>query len=441
MKSTRSLLDFALVATPKFAGGLCLMSLNIALMRWVGPDDYGVYSLCIASLSLLSEGLFGAAIDMGVIRFAPLHLELEPERAIEIERSALRLKLLIVAIVSSGLMLLSHPLSRLAFHQDGQWHLIGITCVAALGSLTLSSALLHYQIRGRFLRYGMLDTLHILVKFGSVTLVILYAESTQQPLSISYVIGCFAAGPFVACLWFVATNQRQWKLPRRMSLDPNHSELLQFIKWFFLTLLVSSLVSRIDVFTLSGLSSIEDVGLYAAGQTIASIPLLLGYYLSVVLSPKVMPMYAAGTLRSLLIRVQSLLFCVAVCSFLLFYFVRSTVVEPTLPASFAASADVIYLLLPSTLAGMTSFPLVVPLLMFVRPRFLVMMELVMLPVQLASYFIVIPVYGATGAAVCTTLFGIVKTAIAQREAFRCAQHASTNVPLSAFAIDNSTDAV
>ncbi len=420
MKSFRSTIDFVCVAAPKVVGGVCLVALNVSLMKWIGPDAYGIYSICLAALSLLSEGLFGAAIDMGVIRLAPIHLASNPIRALQIEQAALKLKLWIVGGLSLVLMLASIPLSKLLFHSDGDWYLIVLTCAAALGVLCFSSALLHFQIRGRFLRYGLLDAIQILIKFGGIAILVYCANRTNQPVRLGYVLIWFAVAPIFACGVFYFVSEISLRtLPGEVG-HRSRRELFEYAKWFFCTLVVSSVIARIDIFALTALGSIDEVGLYAAGQTIASIPILLGTYLGVILSPKVMPYCRDGSFLPLLCRVQLVLGVLSVLGYAIVLYRGQYIADLLLPTSFAPSSRIIFILLPATLAGMTSFPLTVSFLMFVRPRFLVTVDLILLPFLLLAFALAIPRHGAIGAAAVTTAFGILKTCLAQTAAFRLA---------------------
>jgi O-antigen/teichoic acid export membrane protein len=437
MKSLRSALDFACVAAPKLVGGGCLVALNISLTKWIGPDVYGMYSICLAALSLLSEGLFGAAIDMGVIRLAPLHLQTDPTRALQIEKTALKLKVWAVGGFSLILIALSVPLSQLAFHRAGTWHLIAITCLAALGALCFSSALLHFQIRGNFLRYGVLDASQILVKFGGIALLIYYATATSQSLQLGQLLIWFAIAPILACaLFYLLSGRRLREVPRGAG-HQLQAELLDFIRWFFFTLLITSVIARIDVLALTAYCTIEDVGLYSAGQTIAMIPMLFGFYLCVILSPKIMPYCRSGKFFGLLWRVQTALVGMSVVGYAVLLWNSKLVTEYLLPHSFAPSYQVIYILLPATLAGMTSLPLAVSFLMFIRPKFLVTVDLILLPFLLLGYALTVPRHGAVGAAVVTCSFGIIKTGIAQFETFRLARKTPAEMGLADVAEDSN----
>jgi O-antigen/teichoic acid export membrane protein len=420
MKRFRSLIDFVSVAAPKAVGGLCLVVANLWLMSSLPPELFGVYTLALTLLVLLSEGLFGAAIDMAVLRLSPLYLEHDPERAIGIERAALTLKLQVMGSVALVLSCISMPLGRILFQRTDASHLIVLVCIAAIAALMFASGLLHLQVRNRFWQYGALDSLNIFLKFGGIAAVLLLYADSKASISAALVLVWFAVGPaFALAVFWLASDKSLFEL--KASGGQSSKELNACLKWIFATLLVSSLVAKMDVLLLALFGTMGELGIYAGGQSIASIPLLIGSYMGIVLNPKVMPYCRAGKFYGLLRDVQLPLFVMCIAAYGFVFLFQSTIKESILPFKFQASADIILILLPSTLAGMTSFPLAIAFLMFVAPRLLISLECILLPVLLIAYLIMIPLYGAWGAAVVTSVAGLVKTLVAQWMAFRMAR--------------------
>jgi hypothetical protein len=95
------------------------------------------------------------------------------------------------------------------------------------------------------------------------------------------------------------------------------------------------------------------------------------------------------------------------------------VFAPTLlPHAFVRSQQVILILLPGAIAGFLIFPLTIPFLMFLRPRFLFAMDALALPFLLIAYRFAIPAHGITGAAWVTSSYGCLKAAVALTLAWR-----------------------
>lgn len=418
-KSLRSAIDLIFVAAPKLMGGISLVVINILLMKQVGVESFGAYSICLVLMGLLSEGLCGAAIDLGVMRMAPLYALTDPEKAQRFESAGLRLKLQIVGALSLVLLLASYPLKHYLFHGYSGWWLIPQVTIAALAITILTSALLHLQIRGRFATYGLVDATQMGVKFGGIGLLLFITQAQGTSPSVESVLCWFAIGPVVAlgiCAFKITWNEA----PVHPTNHPRE-ELLRVVKWYLITLLLTSLTSKADTFLLSLLTGLNEVGVFSGALTISSIPLMLGSYLGIIFSPKVMPHCKAGTFKQLLTELQLALLLSSVAIYAIIFFYRAYLTEFLLPVAFRPSATLILILLPATLAGMTSYPLAVTFLMFVSPRFFLWLECILLPPFAIAYVIMITNYGALGAAIVTAILGITKTVIAQVMAFRWSQ--------------------
>jgi O-antigen/teichoic acid export membrane protein len=417
---TRGLVDFLCVAVPKVLGGTGTVVANLVLLRVFAPEQFGVYALCVAGVFLFDE-IVGAAFDVGVLRLAPLYRRTDPSRSFAIERAALLLKGGVGLTVGLVLILFADPLSRGLLQRDGAAHLVYVSASAALAMLVLRSALVNLQVDHRFSLYGALDLLNSVLRFGGLALLLIFAEAS--PASV---LALFAVAPACVFLVWLLVHSRpvlQWR-PRRAAVL---GELLASVKWFLLTFVLAGLVARLDVFLLGTLADAREVGVFAGGQTLALIPELVGTYLAVVLSPRVMPYLREGRFLWMFRRVQLGLAGAAVAIYGFAWLTRDLLTTYVLPTSFAASAPVVLILLPGALAGMATFPLTVSFLMFVRPRFLFVLDCLTAPVMAVLYLYAIQHHGAIGAAWVTSLSRFVKAAAAQLRAWPLARQSPEDI--------------
>jgi O-antigen/teichoic acid export membrane protein len=198
------------------------------------------------------------------------------------------------------------------------------------------------------------------------------------------------------------------------------AELFKHTRWVFLTFALAAITSRLDLLCLTAWSGIEQVGIFSAGATLVIVLQLIGTYASVILSPRVMPLWEEGRFFNFYRRFQFATF--ALCSLLLL--VSIPLVEfcapLLLPAKYLLSKQVIIALLPGALAGLATFPLTLTLLMFQRPRLLFWMDCTGIFLFVICYYLAVPVYGALGAAVVTSCICVFKATLAQIVAWRVA---------------------
>lgn len=402
------------MAAPKATSGILTVLVNWILLSYLGPEEFGIYSLCVAAI-LLTDAIIGSAIDMGVLRLAPLYRATDMEHSLIIEKAALSLKFLLALVACLAVVLFAEPLSTSLFHQKDTAHLLYISAIAATGMLLLRSTLVHLQVERKFALYGVLDFFHNLLKFGGIALILAFYSVRPDTVLVFFAVGpicAFALGLFLFGKKLVGS----WRAQTQVA-----SELVDFVKWFLLTFTVAAVVSRLDIFMLSSFSTMREVGIFSGGYVFALIPELLGMYLAIVFSPRIMPYYRDGHFFLFYRSVQIALWAATLVIFVIVLLGIDIITPVLLPASFVHSSDVIVALLPGTLAGMATFPLTVSFLMFIRPKFYVMLDVVMLPVVLILYYYAIQHYGALGAAWITGGSRLTKAAIAQLVAWRIAR--------------------
>lgn len=407
---SKGLVEFLWVALPKVLGGVSTVGINVILLRYFRPEDFGVYSLCVAGI-LLTDSVLGAAIDLGVLRLATFYRATDPARSIAVEKAAILLKLAGVAGLSLflGLLLFSGRLLPQASNE-----LFYVSSFAALSMLLLRSSLTHLQIERRFALYGCLDLLSSVLKFGGIAL--LLAIHQQSPVTVLLLLALGPAAAFLLGLGALSNQMLgRWSHPPGLIV-----EMLGFVKWSLLTFGLAALISRVDVFLVSQWSNLREVGIFSGGQAFAAIPELIGTYLAIVMGPRIMPYCRQGRFFELFRTFQ----VSSIASCLLIYLLAATSMKHIspylLPASFARSSEVILALLPGALAGLATFPLTLSFLMFVRPKFLFTLDCLAAPIVIPLYYYAISGYGALGAAYVSSASRVIKATIAQAIAWKLA---------------------
>ncbi len=252
------------------------------------------------------------------------------------------------------------------------------------------------------------------LRFGGIALVLVLF-----PITPAYILTFYAASPilvFLICLGILGKNF--WgKLERQKEAT---LELLRYVKWFLLTFSVGATISRMDIYFLTTLSNIREVGIFSGGFTYALIPELLGTYLTVVFGPRIMPYFREGIFLPFFQKVQIACIVSAIAIFFITIFSMEIVAPYLFPASFKKSSQVLLILLPGSLAAMVTFPITLSFLMFVRPSFWLTMEFVTLPLLIVCYIYAIRHYGSLGAAWTTSIFRVSKAVFGQIMACRWA---------------------
>jgi O-antigen/teichoic acid export membrane protein len=407
----RGLFEFLCVAAPKTAGGVSILALNVVLMRHFGPEQFGVYAICTTGI-LLADAIFGSAVDLGVVRLATARLSTAPAQAFSIQTAGLLLKLAAV-LIACGILMAWFALSQGHLMPKARtYELVVLSCFATLGLMLLRTGQTSLQIDRRFLSYGALEVVQMSLKYGGIAALLVFGSVQPERVLLFY-----AAGPLLAFFVWVIQARRNFKDAPPLSLT-EFRVLTGTVQWFVLTFGLGALLSRLDIFMVSSLSSISQAGIFGAAQTFALVPQLVGAYLALIYSPRLIPYLHAGKLAVFFRQFQTILLAVCVLIFLLAVPTLNLFGKWVLPGRFIAAQPAILALLPGALAGLATFPVTVTILMFVRPRFLFMVDCIATPMVVLLYVCAIPRYGALGAAWVTSGSCVTRALIAQVTAWR-----------------------
>jgi O-antigen/teichoic acid export membrane protein len=416
----RSLGRFLLVSVPKFAAGVGTIALNLVLIRYLAAEELALVSLCLAGV-LLADSIAGSAVDMGTLKLATEVRDSDPESSREVQKNAIFLKAIAVALTGVLTALFGRSFWVALTHQSGHFNLLYLSLAATAGLLLIRSAQVQMQVDQRFFQYGLLDALHLTLRFGGIALC--FAIGVRSPSSV---LVCFAVAPLAVTILWITLWGRNIFAKTRIEAT-RLAELLSCVKWMLITFSLSAVISRMDLLLISRWSGLKEAGYYAAGQTFAMIPQLFGLYVSVVLGPSIMPRIKDGSFYRMFRSTQLVIFALAAATYVLFLLSWGPLSTLVLPARYLHSSAVIRALIPGALAGMATFPLTLSFVMFTRPRFLFLMDCVFLPFLVAMYWYSIQRFGIVGAASVTSIAALTRAVIAQSMAWRWARE--TVVPV------------
>jgi O-antigen/teichoic acid export membrane protein len=411
---TKDLREFLFVAVPKALGGGLILLFNLILLRHLGPEGFGMFSVCLAGV-LLADSVLGGSVDMGILRLAPLyHVNGDQPRSLRIQQVGLLLKPVAACVLLLPAVVFATELGALLFQRPGTEPLLYVSALALLGLLVLRSAQMNFHVTRRFGLYGATDAAHNLARFGGIAL--LLALATATPLRV---LALLALAPWVVAALVLATIGRPMLSVRPASQALR--ELAGVVKWYLATIAMGALLTRIDIFLVSSLAGVREAGVFAAAQQIALVPFLIGTYLAVIYSPRVMPLLEQGTLPPIYWRFQAAMGVVCVCAFGAAWLVIDRIAGVLLPPTMRSAHVVILVLLPSALAALFNYPYTYSLLLFARPKLMLVLDCAALPLLIWAYARMIPEMGAVGAAAVTTAFALLKTLILQVAAWRILQ--------------------
>lgn len=397
--------QFALVILPKLISGVGTAVISWVAFHHLSTSRFGVLSLCLSAIMMV-DSVLGSAFDLAVVRLATSLAGDDQLGLRMLQKGGIVLKLAATGGVGVLLFAFSRPLLHEFFKGDGSLGLLALTLGAACMVLLVRSAQLQFQLERRFRAYGAIDLAHNAMKLAAVALLARTGYLQPGPVLLIYLIS-------PAVVFLVWANGAGIKILTGGTVPFSVLQgTLKQARWFLLTFGTGWLVSKADIWMVARFTTVQDAGIYSAAQIFAMAPPLIGIYMSVVLSPRVMPLLRAGKLLAFTRRLQAALVVTAALGYLIALFL-SPQLALFLPIRYREALPVVMVLLPGALGAFISFPLTLTTLMFLRPRFLIAMDCITLPFIVAAFAVFVPRYGLICAAWISTTAGLARAAIAQ----------------------------
>ena len=393
---------FALLAVPKAGGGVFLIALNLLLVRVLDTEDFGRFAYCM-TLILLADAIIGAPFDLAVIRLAGEARLTGSAAPIAAARAALHVKLALAA----GLVIVAAGLDALTGPPGEHGGLVAATLLAITSMLLVRSVQVTLQVSGRFLAYASIESLQLASRIALIAAIVLLL-----PASAALAIAALGIGALAAALWGgLGLQAGLFRVGGRGELP--YARLSGMAGWYLATTAIGALIGRLDVLALGWLAPASGIGLFTAGQVIASIAELAGSYLAVFLTPHLVGAMQDGTSAALYRRVQPVLLVIASAGLAAALLIGPLVLPLILPPAYERSGAVALILLPGTVAAFATVPLALPLVLFRHKRALLLLDCALFPFVAAAYALAIPRHGIIGAAVVTTAVMLLRSAFVQ----------------------------
>ncbi|MDH5738778.1 MAG: oligosaccharide flippase family protein [Nitrospira sp.] len=381
----------ALVFSGKMVGAGLGFFISLLVARWLGPEQFGLFSLFIVIL-ILGNDVLGEGLNPGVVRYYTMYCSSNPTRASEVLSNALILRVALgipVVLVGTALAIGANEL----FHDPRYaWPVIlGLigSCGAALVSFSLSA----WQARQDFSTYSVMAPLVNVLRIVSLAGLALVGAVALEPiigLHVAFYYLCTAFG-----LWLLRPHLGSLRLDKELL-----KELLRFGKWPAIASLCFVLQSNLAVPVLTYTSGASEAGLFAAGLSLLLVVDFVTASLVTTLLPKVGYLVDHSQWRSYIRRFLPL-FLLMVIVLLPFVFVARPVVLWLFGPSYEGTVPVVQLLFLGALGTLLTHPLYPVLYAMNRPYLFTLTQGVALMGWILAGWWLIPLYGALGAAETT----------------------------------------
>lgn len=393
-------------STAVLAGNAAYVALsfgtNVLLARALAPQELGVIAVATGVLVVLQE-VCGGGLDVAVTRAAAA----APSRAVHVFAAGLFLKLVTNGLLAIALSAAAGPVAALL----GIGSSAGLVRIAALGlfaSSLYAVTLTRLQSRQRFADYAWLRAAVGTVKLGM--LLALWMLASLPPPSVLWAsVAAFGAATVVG-LWLDG-EPLPWAVPSW----PVVRQLARFGSAVVTSRLLFALYGRLDLFFISATRTLDEVAVYAVATNLTYAIDLAAYSLVVARLPEAASLTGRDALRRHA-HTTLLVAGFAVLTLLPVFAMAGWIVQALFSARYLESVAIFRILFVGSCLTVLIHPLYVVLYARERAASLVLADASLVIVTLAAAPLVVPMWGAVGAAVvsvvaravgCTVILGLV----------------------------------
>ena len=262
-----------------FVNGILGAFFYILLARFLGPSDFGLLSVSIVTLTLISD-ISDLGTNTGLIRFVSSSLTENKDKGLKFLKLSLEIKAFVWLIILALGIYLSPFIADKIFNKVELTQSLRLVMIGVGGALFFSFTTSSLQAFQKYFTWSLVNIITNLLRLVFIILLLLLSTLTLTNSLIVYIIFPFFG--FSLALFFLPF--------KNILLAKNEfsvsGEFFKYNIWVALFTLIAAISSRLDTFLNVRLLSNQEVGIYAAAnQLVQVVPQLIGA-LGIVAAPK-----------------------------------------------------------------------------------------------------------------------------------------------------------
>ncbi len=376
---------------------------SIMVARLLKVEDFGLFSLFLATM-LLGVEFSGKSLDWGMVRYSAEHFISDKCRAEALLREALLIRTILAIIVMVAGVLISPWIVRELLDKPELTTLLQLAFIGTIGLSIWWYCLAALQSQQLFMHHGALNLGLGLLKVIVVGCLFILGTKSLDIVAISYVgialLSCLFALRIIPLSLTLKRGQRSKLLGR----------FLHFSKWVVITNLIMAVQIQQSLFWVNNYSDTTALGRYSSAWNLTLGMDVFALVMITVFLPSASKLSSATEYRRF--ARHSILISLIIITCLSPLFIYAEPIITTLYSEdFKGAGNIFQILFAGTLLTVMIHPISVLLLARDRPQPFFYAALIILLVSLVGNMLVVPIHGATGAAIVAAsskvLYGLV----------------------------------
>lgn len=257
--------------------GILGMFFYILIARYLGPSNFGIFSVATASMALIAS-VANIGIDTGIVRFVGEHYPTDKVLAYRFLKMGMVLKIIISFLVLLIGWAMVPYIVKIIFNKPEFIFPLRLSLIGAVTALLFSFVSSGLQAVQKFMVWSWVGIFTNLLRLVVTIVVFSLGILTLNNSLAIYIIFPFF-GFFIGLLFL----PKFWKVTKERQVL---GEFLHYNKWIALFTLIVAVSSRLDTFISAKLLSLEDLGIYSVAVTLSSVIPSIILALATVVAPK-----------------------------------------------------------------------------------------------------------------------------------------------------------
>ncbi len=273
---TKTFSQSAMTIGATILAGILGLFFYLTLAKQLGPTAFGIFSVAVATLSLLADvGDLGT--DTGLIRFIGKYIN-EKDKTKQFLKLGLEVKLIVwITVLAVGWFITPFIVKNILLKPE----LLGpirLSLVGFGGALLFSFS--NHALQA-FQKYPEWSVFQVLGNLARILIIFLIIITVGLNLNNSLYI--YILIPFIFFLFSLLFLPNFYFAKKETGVA---KEFFNFNVWVFITTVISALAARTDVFLITRMLPITQVGIYSAAMQLTSFMPQLSFAIATVAAPK-----------------------------------------------------------------------------------------------------------------------------------------------------------
>lgn len=383
-----SLVSILTVSAGNLTGMLISALALILYSRYLGPTEFGVFSVAFAFMQI-------------VIRLADFGTNMAGERAIarayddvERRRGLIQTTLWLKAISYFAILVILFVLSPWITHSVLHIESLGLIRSAILlsgGTIVFEYAILVFQATHRFDLAALITITQGIGKLA-FSLILMWQGALTSVLGLTI----YGLMPGIgALLGFIKNPLASLALPHNWRL--HLKEILSVAKWTAIGALALTVADNLDILMVQSLMSSYDAGIWSGAVRIATFANLIGWSIGSVLNIRVARYKGEHHLTKYLQKAWKIALAIFVIVLLTVPLAKLAIIY-TIGSSYLAATGSLQILLLSIAISATTVPYIALFYVFESPEYYALSGLLQITLLIVGDLYLIPLYGLVGSA-------------------------------------------